>query len=174
MFDPDLDDIMESVLPSREEMQAQQQHTYETSVARQILRKAGYGVGTDRMIAGESGRLTLDKVLEMVELPLWLVAKHVKVGKALDVALENKTTKTSIWAEFQLILDCIPEEFVETRAIGLVFPWAGNTRFKVFHNCDPLSTAKLSHGGRWYRVKGKLYFLENLADALGVWLSGAG
>lgn len=172
MFDPGRDDIMESVFPTAEETRAQQQHTYEASVAKHVLRRAGLAAGTDRKLAGD-GRLTLGKVQEIVELPLWLVAKHVKVGPALATALEHSITKTSVWAEFQLVYDCIPEEFVQTRSIGLVFPWSTRSRFEVFHNCDPGSTARLGSRGRWYRVRGGLYFLENLTDALATWLPDA-
>jgi len=168
-FDPGQDDIMDMAAPTREDVWAAQQATYEKSVAKRILRAAGFGVGTDRVLGGDS-ELTMEKIREVVDLPLRLVAKHIKVGKSLKIAMEGKITKTSVWKEFQLIQDCIPSGFVETSAIGLVFPWAGDTRHKVFHNCIPPAADKLSRHGSWYRVRGALYFLEDLADAMEIWL----
>jgi len=172
-FDPQRDDIMDSVIPSPAEIRAAQQATYEIAVCKKILRAAGLEAAVDRELAAgdeQGGKLTLEKVYQAVQLPLWLVAKHIKVGKALGIAMEGKITKTSVWHEFQLIKDCIPGEYIDTKAIGLVFPWHGDTRFKVFHNWHPLKVEDLSHYGRWYRVHGKLFFLENLIDALKVWL----
>jgi len=167
------------LMPSPEERRAMQQETYETSVAKQIIRAAGGAAGMDRVVGEineETGDLeiSLEKVLTAIELPLWLVAKHIKLGKATSDILAHTPTKSTIWEEFSLIKDCIGGDLVHTKAVGLVFPWTGESRYMVFHNFVPERTEDLGPGGRWVRVRGQLYFIEHLLPALKEWIGDAG
>jgi len=152
--------------PSWEEMAEQRQDRYEDAVVRQIAKKLH--IPARQLAAADptgEGQPTVEALVAATNFPVWLAARHLGKLKNLDDDLEERITKSEIWEAYQEALMDVPDEYVESRLVALVFKWPRHGAYFVFHN---FSSGTLGRRGRYYRIgKDKqLFFLEQLDDFL--------
>jgi hypothetical protein len=94
-----------------------------------------------------------------IGLPVLLECHKLKDMDHLSEELKKHKTKTPVYEAWRKLR----EDVAVDSPVGVVFDWPYMGRFWVFHDLGQFPEAG---DGSFYRVKGKLFILQSLADLL--------